>query len=132
VGIYSLNGDFPDTLLLSQTFSTYSYTSVGHLTDIVFVFPTDWSLAAGSYDISFYNPANLQLASYAEVGRKYYQSGRGFKDGYSTGFDLIGSTAAAPEPASATLFGLALIGLAVVHRRQTAYARSSRRTPARR
>ena len=27
VGIYSLNGDFPDTLLLSQTFSTYSYSS---------------------------------------------------------------------------------------------------------
>lgn len=131
VGIYSLNGDLPGTLLLSQTFSTYSYSSVGHLTDIVFVFPSDWSLAAGSYDISFYNPANLKLASYIEAGRQYYQAGWGFKPGYSTGFDLIGSSEAAPEPASATLFGFALIGLAAVHRRRTASARSSRGIPAR-
>nr|WP_294522329.1 PEP-CTERM sorting domain-containing protein [uncultured Rhodopila sp.] len=129
VGIYSLADGLPGSLIVSQTFSTYSYTSVGNSTEIADVFPIGWSLPAGSYDISFYNPATLKIASYAETGRAYYQSGRGLQTGYSTGFELIGSAVAAPEPASAALFGFALIGLAAVHRRQAAGAR--RRVPVR-
>lgn len=127
VGIYGLTGGLPGTLIVSETFSGYPVSPTGHLTDIVDALPNDWSLAAGSYDITFYNPSQLTVAGYAETGRAFYQSGLGLSAGYPTGFELIGSTIAAPEPASVAVFGLALIGLAAARRPRTAHARSSRR-----
>lgn len=118
VGIYTLVNGLPASQVYSAVFSAYGYAATGHLTNVVTVFPVDWSLAAGAYDITFYNPSLLNMSGYAQSGRALYQAGTGFFTGYSTAFALIGSAAAVPEPLSVALFGLALIVLAAVSRQR--------------
>jgi hypothetical protein len=118
VGIYTLVDGLPGSDIFSATFSTYTATPTGHLTNVVDVFPVGWSLAAGSYDITFYNPTTLKLSDYQQSGRALYQAGVGFINGYSTAFELIGSPAVVPEPRSVSLIGLALLGLVALSRRR--------------
>nr|WP_294506517.1 PEP-CTERM sorting domain-containing protein [uncultured Rhodopila sp.] len=128
VGIYNVAGGLPGTQILSQTFSGYTISTTTHLTKIIDVFPSSWSLAAGIYDITFSSANGLQLSDYNVAGQALYQSGSAFSAVYPTGFDIIGSAVAVPEPASLTLFSLALIGLAGVRQRRAAQCFASRRS----
>ena len=110
IGIYSLSNGLPDTQLFNEDFdpSSFTYKNTSHNTSIVSALPANLSLAAGSYDITFYNPTNLAIPGYTNPGGVLYQSGVGFHSNQSAAFDLIGNTAI-PEPAS---FGIVIAGLA--------------------
>ncbi|PZN92465.1 MAG: hypothetical protein DCF31_16250 [Alphaproteobacteria bacterium] len=72
-------------------------------------------LAAGSYDISFFNANGLSIPAFANPGGSLYQSGNFFQAGQfyadrSAGFS-IGGAAAVPEPAS---WALMIIGFGAI------------------
>jgi hypothetical protein len=107
LSIWSISGGLPSGQLFSETFAPSAFSSVlfpnpgGIFPDpaIVTVNPTDLSLAAGTYDISFYNPDELALKSYSGGSGLLYQQGspNGFVAGASAGFILSGDVVA-PSP----------------------------------
>jgi hypothetical protein len=139
VEIFTLSGVKPDIAagpLYSQTFwfPAYSFTEVSHPggfpTETIKVAPDGLTLSAGSYDITFFGPG-LTLPDYRVsnedpqsgywVYQTSYTQNDGFHKNYALGFDLLGTAVAAPEPASAALFGMGLIILTTLHRRRAGH-----------
>ncbi|MFL5285329.1 MAG: PEP-CTERM sorting domain-containing protein, partial [Rhodopila sp.] len=141
--IVSLSGTLPDTSatpFYKNTFSypttlsfsgyTYTATQVSHpeppKSNTVSVLVSGLALAAGAYDITFYGTGLIldDFSSDAQVrqnGYFVYQSSRtndgdGFVRYKSLGFDLIGTSVAAPEPGSMLLLSTGLAGLAAFFR----------------
>jgi hypothetical protein len=112
----------PSNQLYSQTFAPSDFTSVVYSDRaIVTVNPAALSLAAGTYDISFYNPDGLALKSYSGGLGLLYQQGHGFVTGASAGFILSGDTitAGVPEPSTWAMMILGFAGVGFM-----AYCRS--------
>ncbi len=112
VSIWTISGGLPGTQLFSQTFTPAEFVSdVYPYYALVTVDPVGLSLLAGTYDISFYNPANLAVTEYVGGSGLLYQQGFGFLPGYSAGFILSGEVT--PLPATLPLFasGMGVIGL---------------------
>lgn len=131
IGFFNLAGALPGTSIASYTFAPAAFTSSvpvptasERTRSLVTVAIPGLALAAGSYDISFFNPAGLSIPGYAKVGGTLYQSGNffdpgGFKPNQSAAFAISG---AVPEPASWALMitGFGLVGLGM--RRRVALA----------
>ena len=125
VSIHSVSGGLPGAALFSSTFAVggYTYVNTAFNTSIVTVAPAGgWSLAAGTYDVSFYSPANLGVPGYADPGGVLYQSGFGFHHNQSAAFRLNGNETPVPEPMSLALLGAGLLGVAATRRRAKAAA----------
>jgi PEP-CTERM motif-containing protein len=138
VAIVPISGKYPSASvppLYKQTFSRSNYTvtqaihPTGPVTEIITVQLPGSTLAAGSYDITFYGPS-LNVVDFANgtlAGDSLYQSGFGFRTDYSLGFDLIGATVAIPEPGSMMLLATGPAGLAALSRRRRSAAGTSGR-----
>src|SRR4051794_13767436 len=121
---YKNTFSYPTTL--SSSGYTYTATQVSHpeppKSNIVSVLVSGLTLAAGAYDITFYGTGLIldDFSSDAQArqnGYFVYQSGRtndgdGFVRYKSLGFDLIGTSVAAPGPGSMLLLSTGLAGLA--------------------
>src|SRR5262249_10952173 len=65
ISVWTSSGGLPGTQLWSQTFNTpISSTPSAFMTAVASVNATGLSLAAGTYEISFYNPVNLGIPGY--------------------------------------------------------------------
>lgn len=117
LGFFNLAGALPGTAIANYTFAPSQFVSVAPIAAfgqrsgaLVTVDIGALALGAGSYDISFFNPAGLSIPGYANPGGKLYQSGNFFQasqfyPGQSAAFALTGT--AVPEPAS---WALMIIG----------------------
>ena len=124
LSIWDISGGLPSNQLYSQTFAPSEFTSIVYLDRaIVTVNPTALSLAAGTYDISFYNPDGLALKSYAGGLGLLYQQPFAFVTGASLGFILSGdtTTAGVPEPSTWAMMILGFAGVGFM-----AYRRKSK------
>ncbi len=131
VGFFNLAGALPGTAIASYTFAPSDFTSSFNVPtasersrSLVTVAIPDLLLAAGRYDISFFNAAGLSIPAYAKTGGTLYQSGNFFQAGQfypdrSAAFSVSG---AVPEPASWALMitGFGLVGAGM--RRRVALA----------
>ena len=120
VSIWSISGGAPATQLFTETFTPEQFVSAVTYPDrvLVTVDPISLVLAAGAYDISFYNPNDLGLIHYYGGAGLFYQQGNvvsyfGGSLGGSLGFVLSGDALTTPLPASLPLFatGLSALGL---------------------
>lgn len=121
VGFFNLAGELPGASIASYTFTPEQFASSVQIPtasersrSLVTVIIPDLALAAGSYDISFYNASGLSIPGYAKVGGALYQSGNffdpaGLKANQSAAFSVSG---AVPEPASWALMfaGFGFVG----------------------
>jgi hypothetical protein len=126
VSIWSIASGFPGTQLFSQYFTRDQFASAvggpSDATEIVTVNLASLSLNAGTYDISFYNPTNLDplwVALFVNAGGQavFLPDPIGqVPAGRSAGFILNGTTAVAatPLPAALPLLVSALGGLGFV------------------
>jgi hypothetical protein len=131
VGFFNLAAGLPGSSIASYTFTPAQFTSSFDVPtasersrSLVTVAIPDLMLAAGSYDISFFNAGGLSIPGYAKTGGTLYQSGNffdpaGFKPNQSAAFSVSG---AVPEPASWALMiaGFGLVGAGM--RRRVALA----------
>jgi hypothetical protein len=121
VSIWSMSGSLPGSQLLGQNFAPASFVSVVNNpndTSTVTVNVGSWALAAGTYDISFYNPQNLGVPGYGGGSGLLYQQGEGFHAGHSAGFVLDGVAAVVPEPSTWAMMFIGFMGLAFATRRK--------------
>lgn len=128
VGFFNLNGALPGTAIANFTISAANYLLADTQVDFIKLATVDigaLALAAGSYDISFYNPNGLGIPAYADLGGKLYHQGNFFQASQfyadrSAGFSL-GGVSAVPEPGAWALmivgFGLAGSAVRVTRRR---------------
>ena len=120
VGFFNLAGALPGTAVASFDFTPEQFTNVISIPGdprsraIVTVDIGSLALAAGTYDISFFNANGLSIPAYANPGGSLYQSGNFFQAGQfypdrSAAFSLGGTV---PEPASWALMivGFGLVG----------------------
>jgi hypothetical protein len=134
IGFFNLAGALPGTAIADYTFTPAQFVSFDPIAAfgerdgrLVTVDIGALMLAAGSYDISFFNANGLSIPAYANPGGTLYQSGNFFQasqfhPGQSAAFALYGTNAAAvPEPASWALMitGFGMAG-ASLRRRRTA------------
>lgn len=120
VGFFNLDGALPGSEIASYTFAPADFTSSFNVPtasersrSLVTVAIPNLALAAGSYDISFFNAAGLSIPAYAKAGGTLYQSGNffypgEFKPNQSAAFSVSG---AVPEPAT---WGLMIAGFGLV------------------
>jgi hypothetical protein len=120
VSIWSISGGAPATQLFTETFTPEQFVSAVAYPDrvLVTVDPISLVLAAGTYDISFYNADGLALIHYYGGAGLFYQQGNFVSDlggslGGSLGFVLSGDALTTPLPAALPLFatGLGALGL---------------------
>ena len=131
VGFFNLNGALPGTAIADFTINAADYLYTDTQVEFIKLVTFDFGaldLAAGAYDISFYNPNGLGIPAYADPGGKLYHQGNFFQPSQfypdrSAAFSLSGS--AVPEPAAWAMMivGFGLTGGAVrVTRRRSALA----------
>jgi hypothetical protein len=120
VSIWSISGGAPASQLFTETFTPGQFASTVTYPDrvLVTVDPISLMLAAGTYDISFYNADGLGLIHYYGGAGLFYQQGNAVSDlggslGGSLGFVLSGDAQTTPLPATLPLFasGLGALGL---------------------
>lgn len=123
VGFFNRSGALPGSAIANYTFAPSDFVSSYNVPTasersraLATVAIPALALAAGSYDISFFNAAGLSIPAFANPGGSLYQSGNFFQPGQfyagqSAGFSLAGSV---PEPASWALMmvGFAFVGVA--------------------
>lgn len=131
IGFFNLAGALPGASIASYTFAPADFTgnfdvptASERSRSLITVAIPQLALAAGSYDISFFNANGLSIPGYAKAGGTPYQSGNffdpaGFKPNQSAAFSVSG---AVPEPASWALLitGFGLVGMGM--RRRVALA----------
>jgi PEP-CTERM motif len=127
VSVWSLNGNSPIAQLFHQTIAPDDFISVintAHDTSLVTVVVPHWSLAGGSYDISFFNEGSLGVASYTGGSGLISQPPFDLSGlGESAGFALFGTmTAAVPEPSTWAMMLLGFAGLGYLGYRRRAFA----------
>lgn len=125
VSVWTSAADQPVAPLFSQTFLPVDFVSVVNTqndTSIVTVNFLGLLLAAGTYEISFFNSDNLGVPGYTGGSGLLFQEGFGFHEGQSAAFALFNTPAmtATPLPAALPLFagGLGVIGLLMRRRKQ--------------
>lgn len=118
--------DTPSTQIFSQTFTPAQFASVVNVTglsasidqapfgdSIITVNTNALQLAAGFYDISFYDSQHLEIPNFAGLGNLYLQGyplNGGFP-GSTAGFALFDTVAAVPEPSTWVMLLTGLSGI---------------------
>jgi hypothetical protein len=128
IGIYSITADGkPGTPIGPIAYTGLSYSSIPDADAHSYTATASLSglqLAAGSYDISFYNASYLQVLDYTIAGHALYHAGYasngGFRQDQAFGFAFYGTMTATPEPASIALLGLGLAATGTIHCRHIA------------
>ncbi len=102
----------PGSQLLEETLSFDTIYDTPYNTSVVGLAPTQISLTAGTYYISFYNPTDLILTWYTGgSGLSFQQGTANYPSGWSVGFALYG-VSGVPEPSTWALMLLGFAGLA--------------------
>jgi hypothetical protein len=129
LGFFNLNGALPGTAIADSVVQAANFSFADTAVDfikLVTVDITPVALAAGTYDISFFNANGLSIPAYAKTGGVLYQSGNFFQASQfypdrSAAFSLDGTVAGggAPEPGvwAMMLVGLGLAGVSLRSRR---------------
>ena len=134
VGFFERAGGLPGAAIANFTFAPSQFVSIAPVATasertraLVTIDIGALDLAAGSYDVSFFNPTGLSIPAYANPGGSLYQSGNFFIPGQiyadlSAAFAIDGTSAGVPEPASWALLiaGFGLTGAAGRRRRHAA------------
>jgi hypothetical protein len=117
------------TQLFSQTFTLGNYTStnLGNTVDLLSFSLSGPTLAAGNYRMSWYDPANMGMASYAGSGLTQSHPRIQNLNGYSSiqagaSFQIYDNAGVTPVPEPETyammLAGLGLLGVVARRRKQ--------------
>ncbi|MDC8785550.1 PEP-CTERM sorting domain-containing protein [Roseateles koreensis] len=121
--IWSLNGNLPGTQLFSQNLANADFSTTTLSSNALLASTNNVSgltLAAGTYEVSFYNK-NLAVWGYTGGGGNLYQQGNQFHTGTSAAFTLTGAeSTSVPEPTALALTALALVCAAGALRRRGA------------